>query len=171
MVDKNQFAGIDRRSFVSSLAAGAGIGFAGKSGLAAGAGLDLDDTDQNLQALLKLQADLSGAEVISGMPGEVYSWVPGEGNFRLFDTYGVGVSRVERAKHGWRLHYKEAVYYTDPQTGQVMDRWDNPFTGRQVAVEHLRRARPSRLYARDLTRWSNASGSCRVSRRKLMTWP
>ena len=35
------------------------------------------------------------AETVGVYPGEVWAWVPGEGNFRLFNTYGIGTSRVE----------------------------------------------------------------------------
>jgi hypothetical protein len=138
------YAGFTRRQ----LLAGAG----GVAGLASGLGaaeasLDLDDPEGNLKALIKLQADLSGADAIGGFPGEVWGWVPGEGNRLLFKSYGIGASHVERVDNGWRFFHREIMYYLDPETGEILQDWVNPYTGRRVEVMHILNDPVHRFYA------------------------
>jgi hypothetical protein len=138
-----------------ALAGAAGIaGLAGglttaKSASAAAATLDLDNPRDNLTALLKLQADTSGADVISGFPGEVWGWVPGEGNKLLFKSYGIGASHVEQVDDGWRFYHREILYYMDPQSGEILDDWVNPYTTRRVEVQHILNDPVHRFYAFD----------------------
>ena len=101
--------------------------------------LDLDDKNDSLLALLKIQGDLSGADVIGGFPGKAWAWVPGERNYLLFGTYGIGASRIEYRpdEGGWRFYHREILYYLDPQSGEVLDTWKNPMTDREVEVLHI----------------------------------
>jgi hypothetical protein len=140
--------GVTRRQ----LLAGAG-GMAGMAGLPSVAGaatemtLDLDAPEDNLKALIKLQADLSGADAIGGFAGEVWGWVPGEGNRRLFKSYGIGASHVERVENGWRFYHREVMYYLDPETGEIINDWVNPYTGQRVEVMHILNDPVHRFYA------------------------
>ena len=70
--------------------------------------LDLDKPLDNQIALLKLQADFSGADVQGGFGGQAWAWLPGKENILLFNTYGIGCSRLEydRDSHSWiEYHY------------------------------------------------------------------
>jgi len=113
--------------------------------------LDLDTAEDNCIALLKMQADLSGADAMGGFPGEAWAWVPDEGNYHVMNTYGVGVSHVEYRpeERGWRFYHRECLLYTDPQTGEVVDSWYNPFTQRRVEVLHVFNDHVSRFYPLD----------------------
>jgi hypothetical protein len=130
-------------------------GAGGVAGLAAGAGtasaagmtLNLDDPEDNLKALIKLQADLSGEDALGGFGGEVWGWVPGEGNRLLFRSYGIGASHVERVENGWRFYHREVMYYLDPETGEILEDWVNPYTGRRVEVMHILNDPVHRFYA------------------------
>jgi len=141
------YKGVTRRQLI----AGAG----GVAGLATGLGasaatemtLNLDDAEDNLKALIKLQADLSGADAIGGFPGEVWGWVPGEGNRLLFRSYGIGASHVERVENGWRFYHREVMYYLDPQTGEILQDWVNPYTGQRVEVMHILNDPVHRFYS------------------------
>jgi len=95
-----------------------------------------------------LQADLSGAETVGVYPGEVWAWVPGEGNFRLFNTYGIGTSRVEYMPddRAWRFYHREALLYVDPETNDPLESWFNPFTQRNIEVLHIFNDHVSRYY-------------------------
>jgi len=108
--------------------------------------LDLEKPRDNLLALLKLQADLSGADVMGGFPGQVWGWVPGEGHKLLFNTYGVGCSHIEEVEDGFRFYHREVLYYMDPRSGEVMDTWDNPYTGKRVEVRHILNDPVNRFY-------------------------
>ncbi|MBM4195653.1 MAG: DUF1838 domain-containing protein [Gammaproteobacteria bacterium] len=101
--------------------------------------LDLTRPLDNQVALLKLQADLSGAPVIGIFPGKAWLWIPGEANYPAFDTYGVGASRLEfsEAEGGWRFYHREALLFTDPASGEVLQTWKNPVTGMEVEVMHV----------------------------------
>jgi len=134
--------GVTRRQLI---AGASGLAVAG-SATAATMTLDLDDPEDNLKALLKLQADLSGADAIGGFPGEVWGWVPGEGNKLLFRTYGIGASHIERVENGWRFYHRELVYYLDPASGEILNTWVNPYTTRRVEVMHILNDPVHRLY-------------------------
>ena len=137
-------------------------GAAGIAGLALGAGaqagahqsLDLDNPRENLTALIKLQADTSGADVIGGFPGEVWGWVPGEGNKLLFRSYGIGASHAEEMEDGWRFYHRELMYYLDPESGEILDTWVNPYTGKEVEVLHILNDPVHRFYAFEGGRFS-----------------
>ena len=113
--------------------------------------LDLDTAEGNCIALLKMQADISGADTMGGFPGEAWAWVPDEGNYHVMNTYGVGASHVEYRpeERGWRFYHRECLLYTDPKTGEVVDNWYNPFTERRVEVMHVFNDHVSRFYPLD----------------------
>lgn len=110
--------------------------------------LDLARPLDNLIALLKLQADLSGRPVYSGFPGKAWGWVPDEGNYLLFNTYGIGASRLEYSAEdrAFRFIHREALLYCDPRTGEVLEDWVNPLTGARVEVLHILNDPVNRLY-------------------------
>ena len=101
--------------------------------------LDMTKALDNQTAMLKLQADFSGEPVIGIFPGKAWIWVPGENNYEAFHTYGVGASRLEfnEEEDGYRFYHREALLYTDPVTGEVLDTWMNPITGMKVRVVHV----------------------------------
>jgi hypothetical protein len=145
-----------RRSAMSGIALG-GAGLL-TTGLTSGPALastewtlDLDTAEDNCIALLKMQADISGAQTMGGFPGEVWAWVPNEGSVHVLNTYGVGVSRVEfhPEENGWRFYHREALVYVDPITGDVVDSWYNPFTQRTVEVLHIFNEHVNRFYPLD----------------------
>ena len=74
--------------------------------------------------------------------GRAYSRVPGEKDRHLFDVLGINTrqcaSSSDPAKgEGFRSVSREIMLYLDPKTGEVLDRWDNPFTGESVEVMHV----------------------------------
>jgi hypothetical protein len=101
--------------------------------------LDMTKALDNQTAMLKLQADFSGEPVIGIFPGKAWIWVPCENNYEAFNTYGVGASRLEfnEEEDGYRFYHREALLYTDPVTGEVLDTWLNPITGMKVRVVHV----------------------------------
>jgi hypothetical protein len=110
--------------------------------------LDLAKPLDNLVALLKLQADISGAPVMGAFAGQAYAWIPNDKNHLLFNTYGIGSSRIEfsREENGFRFHHREVLYYLDPRTHEVLREWANPFTGRRVEVLHIQNDPVNRFY-------------------------
>ena len=94
----------------------------------------LDDPATNLLTLLKFRADTSGADVLAAFPGEAWSMVPEEGNRRLFKTFGIGSSHIEERPEGWRVYHREVLYYLDPETGEIVNEWYNPWLERKIEV-------------------------------------
>jgi len=137
--------GINRRQLLAG--AGGLAGFASAASANNTFTLDLDEPEDNLKALIKLQADLSGADALGGFPGEVWGWVPGEGNQLLFRSYGIGASHVERVDNGWRFYHREIMYYLDPQSGEILRDWVNPYTGQRVEVMHILNDPVNRFYS------------------------
>ncbi|MFE3454212.1 DUF1838 family protein [Nonomuraea sp. NPDC059194] len=87
--------------------------------------------------LVRIRADLSGAQVTVWWTGDVYAWLPGDGPHHLFGFEGVNVSRAVPADGGYRLLSREAAFYLDPVTREILDGWDNRYTGEKVDVLHV----------------------------------
>ena len=141
---------MNRRNIMAGAAGLAALGsFGGASNAQSSSGLNLEDPMDNMKALLKLQADLSGEQVIGGFGGYAWGWVPGEGNKLLFGTYGIGASRIEWSEEDqqYRFYHREVLYYLDPKTGEVLDTWLNPFTDRKVEVLHILNDPVNRIYS------------------------
>ncbi len=105
--------------------------------LHAAAGLDLTNAAQALDAYVRANGDTSGKPVATWATGTVYAYVPGERPRALFGLEVLGMSRFLRIDGGYQRLHKEVGYYTDLQTGQVIDRWFNPWLQREVEVVHI----------------------------------
>jgi hypothetical protein len=145
--------GVNRRTVLGGAAAGA-VGLAANTisptkAAAQTGGLDLSKPEDNLTALLKLQADLSGEQVVGGFKGYAWAWIPDEGNHKIFGTYGIGCSRLvwDEENQQYNFHHREVLYYTDPVTGDVLDTWHNPITDRKVEVLHILNDPVNRIYS------------------------
>ncbi|MEM7612437.1 MAG: DUF1838 family protein [Pseudomonadota bacterium] len=74
--------------------------------------------------------------------GKLYARRMGERDKHLFDIEGMNVracSSVSDAKRGdgYKMVSREIMLYLDPKTGEVLNRWENPFTGEEVLVMHV----------------------------------
>ncbi|WP_298675141.1 DUF1838 family protein [uncultured Sphingomonas sp.] len=79
------------------------------------------------------------APVVFHWTGRAYSRVPGEADRHIFDVEGMNIRQcvtVNDPKQGagYRLVSRELMFYLDPKTGAVLDRWTNPWTGEAVPV-------------------------------------
>jgi hypothetical protein len=94
-----------------------------------------------LEAQRKIHCSLEeGKEVVFIWHGRAYARVPGERDKHLFDLLGMNIRRcglVEDDKRGagFRLVSRELMFYLDPVSGEVLQQWDNPWTGKTVVVE------------------------------------
>jgi hypothetical protein len=70
--------------------------------------------------------------------GSIYAFTPGEKKKLLFKILGMSVSRCILIEEGvWDFTSRELTYYLDPQTSQVLHKWENPWTGETVSVMHV----------------------------------
>jgi len=89
--------------------------------------IDLSDPGAYFNTFLKTRADLSGKETVYHWTGKVYGMVPGERRTELFAFEGFSVARLEKAETGYLLLTREAAFFKDPRTGQILETWRNPY--------------------------------------------
>jgi Protein of unknown function (DUF1838) len=70
--------------------------------------------------------------------GAIYAFVPGEKRQRLFKMVGMSVSRcLPVAENHWAFTSRELTYYLDPETGEKLQTWKNPWTEEVLPVMHV----------------------------------
>jgi hypothetical protein len=70
--------------------------------------------------------------------GAIYAFVPGEKRNRLFRMVGMSVSRCIPTDEGvWDFTSRELTYYLHPETGEILRKWENPWTGELLPVMHV----------------------------------
>jgi len=99
--------------------------------------IDLADPRDNLYAFGKIW---SGYEtpVIGAFHGLMYVRIPGKRMIPVFGYTGTGalLSRLDENGDLW-VKSRETGYFTDLETGDILETWDNPFTGKTVEVYHF----------------------------------
>ncbi|MEO0462919.1 MAG: DUF1838 family protein [Pseudomonadota bacterium] len=74
--------------------------------------------------------------------GNIYGRVQGQRDKLLFKGEGMNIRRcveiedADRGK-GWRMVSREVMLMLDPKTGEVLDKWENPYTGETVEVMQI----------------------------------
>jgi hypothetical protein len=70
--------------------------------------------------------------------GSIYAFVPGEKRKRLFKMVGMSVSRcLPTEENCWEFTSRELTYYLDPETGEKLQTWKNPWTEEVLPVMHV----------------------------------
>jgi hypothetical protein len=121
---------------MASLAAAATAGAAGKaSAKPAIIPIEFDNPIWNRETAARLQANTNGEQVYGHCTGIVCGVRPGEAvrtllGFEVFSTIRV----LRQADGSYQRMTKEAILYTDPKTGDILDEWDNPYTKERVKV-------------------------------------
>jgi Protein of unknown function (DUF1838) len=70
--------------------------------------------------------------------GKIYTFIPGEKRQLLFKILGLSVSRcIPTAEGSWDFTSRELTYYLNPQTDEILPKWENPWTGETVPVLHV----------------------------------
>jgi hypothetical protein len=87
--------------------------------------------------LARVRCATDGSDVVTSWRGSIYARIPGAEVRRLFDIAGMNVARCQRDAGGWLLLSRELMFYLDPETGEVLHRWTNPWTGAEVPVVHV----------------------------------
>ena len=100
-------------------------------------GVDLSNAGDYLDAYMRVRGDGSGKECIYHWTGKVYSYIPGEKGMELFDFEGYSIARTVVEESGFKLLTREAAFFKDHRTGEILETWRNPFTGVSVPVIHI----------------------------------
>jgi hypothetical protein len=98
---------------------------------------DLKQHRQYLNDFMRVRGDASGKDVVYYWSGTVYSFVPGEKRQELFAFEGFNIAKTIVTDEGFQLLTREAAFYEDPKTGQILENWVNPFTKAEVPVVHI----------------------------------
>lgn len=74
--------------------------------------------------------------------GRAYSRVQGEKDRHLFNVIGINTRQCATVEdpekgEGFRSVSREVMFYLDPETDEIIDSWENPFTGETVEVVHV----------------------------------
>ncbi|MGE5658048.1 MAG: DUF1838 domain-containing protein [Actinomycetota bacterium] len=87
---------------------------------------------------VKVRSSLDGTATFLTWDGAIYSFVPGEPKRRLFKIVGMSVSRcIAVSENAWKFTSRELTYYLEPNTWEIIHRWENPWTGETVPVVHV----------------------------------
>jgi hypothetical protein len=111
----------------------------GKPSLA-GPYLDLMTPEGNARAYARIAGNLN-PEVTSysWYSGRVSGHRPGEAGRDLMRIIGMGAVRLLplQGEAGWTMLRKELGFFVDSKSGEVIDRWRNPYIDEEVEVVHL----------------------------------
>ncbi len=105
--------------------------------------MGLDGPDEALAAMRKIQCSTAdGVPVTYGWEGSTYSRVPGERDRRLYRVEGMNIRQcgplpAEEGGPGFKMVTREILLYLDPDTGEILREWENPWTGETVKVIHV----------------------------------
>lgn len=105
--------------------------------------LDPSVPEDAVEISKRLQCGVSADEpAVYHWSGNIYGRSPGVRDKLLFKGEGMNIRRcveVEDAERGtgWRLISREIMLMLDPTTGEVVDEWENPYTGETVPVMQI----------------------------------
>jgi len=133
---------INRRTVLKgSLAFGtagiAGLSVAGPATAKQKTGFDYTDPVDNLYAFGKIWAGYD-EPVIGAFHGLMYARINGKRMVPVFGYTGTGMllAKIEDNGDLW-IKSRETGYFTDLETGDILETWYNPFTGKTVEVYHF----------------------------------
>ena len=104
--------------------------------------LDLANSPRdNLYAFGKTWGTFSEDPVVSVFHGAMYGYIGTQRLAPLFGYAGTGITKCrfvgEGADERMQMRGKETGFFYDLKTWDIIDHWDNPFTGETVEVYHF----------------------------------
>ncbi len=96
--------------------------------------LDYKNPKWNRDAYARLSGNLdSTKEKIGWFKGKAIGVVPGKKNVEICGFEGFSVTRLLQLEDGsWRKLLREVGFYTDLETGEILEELENPYTGEIV---------------------------------------
>lgn len=87
---------------------------------------------------VKVRSSLDGTQTFLTWTGSIYAFVPNEPKKRLFKIVGMSVSRcIAKEDNSWDFISRELTYYLEPSSGEILYKWENPWTGETLSVIHV----------------------------------
>lgn len=124
--------------FASAAATGAGVAAAGAASAAASSNrkpFDFTSVDDNIYAWCKTWGTLGDEPLFGGHEGTFFAVVGDQRVIPLCGYVGCGSLQFRMEKDGTaRYRGKDATFYTDLATGEILETWTNPFTNEKCDV-------------------------------------
>lgn len=115
-----------------------------------------DDPYWNRETFARMQGDTTGAPVHGYARGTITGVRDGEAVRPLMGYHVFSTTRLERRANGdYRRLRRELVLYTDLDTGDFLEAWDNPYTGERVAVVDITNDPTNATIKASLMDWSD----------------
>ena len=150
-----------RRTAIAALAGmvGGATLLRSAEGHAAGKPLDWSNPYDNLYAFGKIWAGYDEPQV-GAFHGLMYARIGNRRLMPLFGYVGTGVmqSRIDGDGNMW-IRGKETGYFTDLATGDILDTWNNPFTGEKVKVFNFYNPRMGGKLTAEMPKFSMGAAS------------
>jgi len=106
------------------------IGLAALAPVPAGA-YDFSIGQNSVEAFIRMRADNSGKDVYADWHTTVFLVEPGKRAVAIMRLDGFNVGRaVKNADGSYQWLAREVAYYRDLKTGKILDKWENPITGK-----------------------------------------
>lgn len=87
---------------------------------------------------VKVRASTNAQQSFLTWYGSVYAFIPGEPKQHLFEIVGMSVARcIPKSEGGWDFTSRELTFYLDPERGEKLDTWKNPWTDEILPVVHV----------------------------------
>ena len=105
--------------------------------------LDPAVAEDAIEISKRLQCGVSADEpAVYHWSGNIYGRSPGQRDKLLFRGEGMNIRRCVEVSdpvrgEGWRLISREIMLMLDPKTGEVVNEWENPYTGKTVSVMQI----------------------------------
>lgn len=105
--------------------------------------IDIRTPEGYVQANRKIHCSQEdGAPVVYTWAGYARSRIPGEEDRLLFQVEGMNIRHCVTVQDpergiGYRAIGREIMLYKDPESGEVLRTWRNPWTGKTVEVIHM----------------------------------
>lgn len=105
--------------------------------------IDPNTGEGYIQLNRKLQCSLNdGEEVTYRWFGNAYARIPGQKDTHMFKLEGMNVRQCVTVKDpkrgvGYRMVSREIMLYLDPETGEILRTWENPWTKENIEIIHV----------------------------------
>ena len=95
------------------------------------AAYDVTKPENSGEAFVRMRGDTSGADVIADWHTTVFIVEPGKRAVAVMRLDGFNVGRASKNADGsYQWLSREVAYYRDLKTGKILDKWENPLTGK-----------------------------------------
>jgi len=95
------------------------------------AAYDIMEAKNSAEAFVRMRADSKGGDVYADWHTTMFIVEPGKKALEVMRLDGFNVGRVAKNANGtYQWLSREVAYYRDLKTGKILDKWDNPVTGK-----------------------------------------